>query len=302
MPKIELIHQLIKCKYALFALLFLASATLFCFSLPNTAFPLFSLASMKTLFLGGSAFFVARAFGMIVNQIVDCAIDKRNPRTKMRVLPAGLLSTKSSVLLLILCLILFLSFCWFFNPLCFILAVLATLLMIVYPYTKRFTFLCHWILGLVYYFAILMNFFAIAPVPSFSIFCMASLLGLSFGMIIAANDIIYAIQDLEFDRKEGLFSVPACFGTQFSIKMASANLAISALAYLFLGYFVLDRKVFYLCSFLPLAEIFRTIKRYTCINLSSPAELQQKFFLGNLSLGIAFLANMIGLFLLGGTS
>ena len=121
-------------------------------------------------------------------------------------------------------------------------------------------------------------------------------------MIIAANDIIYAIQDLEFDRKEGLFSVPACFGTQFSIKMASANLAISALAYLFLGYFVLDRKVFYLCSFLPLAEIFRTIKRYTCINLSSPAELQQKFFLGNLSLGIAFLANMIGLFLLGGTS
>lgn len=54
--------------------------------------------------------------------------------------------------------------------------------------------------------------------------------------------------------------------------------------------------------FLPLAEIFRTIKRYTCIHLSSPAELQQKFFLGNLSLGIAFLANMIGLFLLGGTS
>ncbi|QYC71515.1 UbiA family prenyltransferase [Chlamydia suis] len=302
MSKVIWIQQLINFKHAWFALLFLASSTVFYFSLPNPPFPLFSLDAIKTLILGGIAFFVARSLGMIVNQIVDCAIDKRNPRTQMRVLPAELLSIKHSMLLVFFCFILFVSFCWFFNPLCFILAVLVTLLMIVYPYTKRFTFLCHWILGLVYYFAILMNFFAIAPVPSFSIFCMASLLGLSFGMIIAANDIIYAIQDLEFDRKEGLFSVPACFGTQFSIKMASANLAISALAYLFLGYFVLDRMMFYLCSFLPLAEIFRTIKRYTCINLSSPAELQQKFFLGNLSLGIAFLANMIGLFLLGGTS
>jgi putative 4-hydroxybenzoate polyprenyltransferase len=302
MSKIILIQQLIKCKYALFALLFLASSTLFCFSLPNTSLPLFSLATMKILFLGGSAFFVARAFGMIVNQIVDCAVDKRNPRTKMRVLPAGLLSTKNSVLLLILCLVLFLSFCWFFNPLCFALAVLATLVMIIYPYTKRFTFLCHWILGSVYYLAILMNCFTIIPTPSFSLFCMASLLGVSFGMIIAANDIIYAIQDLEFDQKEGLFSIPARFGIKQSIKIASISLTISAIAYLLLGYFVPNKTVFYLCSLLPLAGILCTIKHYSLINLGSQSALQQKFFLGNLFLGITFLANMIGLFLLGGIS
>lgn len=302
MSKIVLIQQLIKCKYALFAALFLASSTLFCFSLPCTPFSLFSLGSIKTISLGGSAFFIARALGMIVNQVVDCAIDKRNPRTQSRVLPTELLSIKHSMLLLTLCLILFLSTCWLFNPLCFSLAVLSTLIMIIYPYTKRFTFLCHWILGLVYYLAILMNFFAIIETPSFSLFCMSSLLGISFGMIIAANDIIYALQDVEFDQKEGLFSIPARFGTKQAITIASANLIASAIAYLLIGYFVPNKTIFYLCSLVPLTGILRTIKHYSLIDPRAKSTLQQNFFLGNLSLGIAFFANMIGLFLLRGIS
>ncbi|MBQ8498344.1 UbiA-like polyprenyltransferase [Chlamydia sp.] len=302
MSRITLIAQLIKCKYALFALLFLASSTLFCFSLPDTPFPFFSLTSLNTLILGGCAFFVARALGMIVNQIIDCTIDERNPRTQLRVLPAKLLSIKFSIHLLIFCLVLFLSLCWLFNFLCFLFSILTTLVMIIYPYTKRFTFLCHWVLGFVYYLAILMNFFAIVGAPSFFLFGIASLLGISFGMIIAANDIIYAIQDIEFDQKEGLFSIPARFGAKQSIKIASANLIASAITYLFLGFFVPNRPIFYLCSLLPLVSIFRTLKYYSAINLNSQQTLQENFFFENFSLGIAFLVNMVGLFLLGGSS
>jgi 4-hydroxybenzoate polyprenyltransferase len=150
----------------------------------------------------------ARSAAMAFNRWLDRDVDALNPRTRMREIPAGVISPQAALRFVVLACVLFIATTYFINPLCFYLSPVALAVVLGYSYTKRFTWLCHLILGLG---------LALAPVGAYiaatghfgwiSIFY-----GLAVLLWTAGFDIIYALQDEEFDRENRLFSLPAHVG------------------------------------------------------------------------------------------
>ncbi len=162
----------------------------------------------------------ARTFAFTINRLADRYYDARNPRTQNRPLPQGKISPRTVWLLGLLSLAVFALAAWQLNS--FVLALLpgAVVLLAGYSYTKRFTWLSHWVLGLTDGMAAPGAWAAVTgsldhPAPW--------LLWLTVTFWMAGFDIIYACQDTEFDRAEGLHSVPARFGNALALKIAHAN-------------------------------------------------------------------------------
>ncbi len=150
----------------------------------------------------------ARSAAMTFNRLLDHQIDGRNPRTKMRQLPAGTLSRGFAWGFLILSSVVFFGAAWALNPLCFQLAPLALGIVCFYSYTKRFTSFSHIVLG-----------FALGIAPSAAWIAVRGSLDWRMLWLTAAVtfwtagfDVIYSCQDYEFDRREGLFSIPSRLG------------------------------------------------------------------------------------------
>ncbi|SFW00723.1 prenyltransferase [Chlamydia abortus] len=292
--QIKYFKQLLNIKYAVFSALFLSATTVFALTFPEIALG-FSEKGLSTILIGGCAFLCARTVGILVNQIIDHDIDKKNPRTAFRVLPAKKLSINFVFFITVLASLCFLVPCIFISKECSWLALFAILLMIIYAYAKRITYLCHWILGLIYYLAILMNFYALSSGPlSLKMFIIASLWGITAAMIIAANDIIYAIQDLEFDRAEKLYSIPACFGKAKAIRIASVCLLLSLLSYVAMAVLASFSKLGLILSLLPVFVIGKTIKNYYVLD-KKHVNLERCFFKGNIYLALSFFIVMISL-------
>jgi 4-hydroxybenzoate polyprenyltransferase len=155
----------------------------------------------------------ARTAAMGLNRLIDADIDRANPRTRGRAIPAGLLGKKSVALCSGAAAILFLFAAFRLNFLCFILSPLALFFLVLYSYCKRFTALSHVVLGLC---------LAAAPVGAWiavrgSLELSPVILGLAVLFWVAGFDILYALQDLEFDRSTGLRSIPARFGVRGSL-------------------------------------------------------------------------------------
>jgi 4-hydroxybenzoate polyprenyltransferase len=150
----------------------------------------------------------ARSAAMAFNRYLDRYFDARNPRTAIREIPRGIISPNSALRFVVFCCILFMFTCWFINPLCFYLSPVALFVILFYSYTKRFTAFCHIVLGIG---------LSLAPIGAFlAVTGRFELLPLLFsGAVIcwvSGFDIIYAMQDTDFDQSENLFSVPAEFG------------------------------------------------------------------------------------------
>lgn len=150
----------------------------------------------------------ARSAAMTFNRILDAEIDGRNPRTRMRHLPAGLLSRGFAWAFLLIASSIFLLAAGALNPLCLKLAPLALGIVFFYSFTKRFTSMSHLVLG-----------FALGIAPAAAWIAVRGSLDVRILWLTAAVtfwtagfDIIYACQDYEFDRREGLFSLPSRFG------------------------------------------------------------------------------------------
>jgi len=173
----------------------------------------------------------ARTCAMATNRVVDRWIDARNPRTARRHLPAGLLGVNALRLLAAAGAGLMLAAAAMLNPLCLALAPLALVFLVGYSYTKRFTWASHWILGFTDGIAAAGGWIAVtgafAP-PAF-------VLWLALTVWIAGFDIIYACQDVEVDRAQGLRSVPARFGVAPALALARVNHALTAAALAWLG-------------------------------------------------------------------
>jgi 4-hydroxybenzoate polyprenyltransferase len=154
------------------------------------------------------AMFAARSAAMAFNRLVDAKIDAENPRTKMRALPAGLVTTQFVVLFTAASIALFLFAAWQLNRLAFLLAPVALLVVLGYSFTKRFTWLAHLVLGLSLSIAPIGAAIAVEGRWNWRI------VPLSVAVICwtAGFDILYSLQDREFDVKAGLQSVPARFG------------------------------------------------------------------------------------------
>jgi len=150
----------------------------------------------------------ARSAAMGFNRFADRNIDAKNGRTKIREIPSGKISPRNAIVFVLVNCGLFIVTTWFINPVCFFLSPVALLVVLGYSYTKRFTALCHLVLGLglslapVGAYLAVTGEFAMEPV----------ILGIVVMTWVAGFDVIYALQDSEFDLENRLKSIPAFFG------------------------------------------------------------------------------------------
>ena len=155
----------------------------------------------------------ARSGAMALNRIIDAGIDARNPRTAQRHLPTGKVGAIEAWVLVIASFSLLIFSAWMLNPLCFFLSPVAIAFLVLYSYCKRFTVMAHLVLGLCLAAASLGAWIALRG----DIGWPAVNLGLAVLLWVAGFDIFYALQDMEFDREQGLYSIPARIGAEGSI-------------------------------------------------------------------------------------
>jgi 4-hydroxybenzoate polyprenyltransferase len=150
----------------------------------------------------------ARSAAMAFNRYLDRKFDTLNPRTAKREVPAGIITPQNALLYTIVNALLFCATTWFINMLCFYLSFVALFIILFYSYTKRITALCHLVLGLglslspIGAFLVVTGYFSWLPV----------LFSLAVLTWVSGFDIIYALQDEEFDRSNKLHSIPAAIG------------------------------------------------------------------------------------------
>ncbi|MGZ3754529.1 MAG: UbiA-like polyprenyltransferase [Mucilaginibacter sp.] len=182
----------------------------------------------------------ARNAAMAFNRYLDRDIDAKNPRTKQRDIPAGRISATSALIFTITNCLLFIGVTWFINPLCFFLSPVALLVVLGYSATKRFTALCHMVLGLglslapIGAYLVVTGQFALTPLFfSLAVLCWVS-----------GFDIIYAMQDEDFDRNENLHSIPAYLGKVNALRLSTALHIVSA-AFVIMPVFYIHPGVLY---------------------------------------------------------
>ena len=159
----------------------------------------------------------ARSAAMAFNRYIDRAFDEKNPRTKSREIPAGIISPNKALLYVIINSLLFVLAAYFINPICFYLSPVALLVVLGYSYTKRFTALCHFVLGLG---------LALAPIGAYlSVTGTFNMLPIWYSLAVitwvSGFDIIYAMQDVEIDKELQLNSIPNTLGKVHALQLSS---------------------------------------------------------------------------------
>lgn len=174
--------------------------------------------SARQLFWITVAMVGARSLAMALNRLIDAAIDARNPRTARREIPAGLLSRADVIAFAVASLIVFLVAVWQLAPITRWLWPIPVAGFVIYPYLKRFTWLCHPFLGAVDGLAPVGGWVAVTNHVDPTAF----LLGGAVALWIGGFDIIYATMDLEIDRSQGLHSIPRRFGVATALRITRA--------------------------------------------------------------------------------
>ncbi len=205
--RIKIILEMIKFEHTIFALPFaFTGAVLAAAGLPP----------WRTVFWITLAMVGARSAAMGFNRWADRKIDAANPRTKTRALPLGLVTPAQVVLFIIVSSALLVLAAYMLNPLSFSLSPVALAIVFFYSYTKRFTFLAHAFLGLAISGAPMGAWIAVTgrlELPTL-------VLGLAVLFWLVGFDILYALQDMDFDRQAGLHSVPQRFGVRTSLRIS----------------------------------------------------------------------------------
>lgn len=207
--KLKIFFEMIKIEHTLFALPFAYTGAL----LVDKRIPSGHDIVWITLAMVG-----ARTAAMSLNRIIDRSIDARNPRTAGRALPRGLLSSAEVWVYAAISFGLLLVSAYNLSPLAFKLFPVAVAVLVLYPYTKRFTWTCHLILGAALGLAPLGAWIAIANSVDLAPLLLAA--GVTFW--VAGFDIIYACDDYDFDRREGIYSIPARFGIKKGLLVSAA--------------------------------------------------------------------------------
>ncbi len=165
----------------------------------------------------------ARTIAMAMNRLVDRELDARNPRTAARALPRGLISPRAVVLITLIAFLFYELSAYELNTFVLMLSPLALIFLLSYHYTKRFTWLSHWVLGFTDGIAAPGAWAAVRG----SLDIIPILLWIAVTLWIGGFDLIYACQDVEVDRREGLKSVPAVFGIPTALTLARINHALT---------------------------------------------------------------------------
>ncbi|GAA2259768.1 4-hydroxybenzoate octaprenyltransferase [Streptomyces amakusaensis] len=256
------------------------------------ALPFAYIAALTAMFLdGGSiqwgtlllvtvAMVGMRTFAMACNRIIDREIDARNPRTAGRELVTGAVSVRSAWTGALIALAVFLGAAALLNPLCLMLAPVAAVPMVVYPYGKRFTHYPHAILGVAQAIGPIGAWLAVTGEWSWD----AVILGLAVGVWIGGFDLIFATQDVQADRAEGVLSVPARFGVPAALYGArGAHVVTTAL----LVWFALatDAGAFLWAGLVVVAVAF--CYEHTVVKPHDLSRLNRAFFTVNGFIGIS---------------
>lgn len=203
-----------------------------------------------TVYRGGPSFYDlfwitvamvgARTAALCLNRIIDRHIDRANPRTKDWVLPSGQLPVKMIWVLVVISFALLLFAASQLNPLCLYLSPLAVIILWLYSYTKRFTWLCHLFLGMAIGMGPIGAWFGVTGIFSW----IPVLIGAAVAFWVAGFDTMYACQDIEFDRQHGLHSIPARFGEKGAL-LFSALFHLLTIVFLLLTGIILQLGIWY---------------------------------------------------------
>ena len=216
----------------------------------------------------------ARNAAMAFNRYVDRNIDKLNPRTEQREIPAGKLSSRAAIFFVITNSLLFIATTWFINSLVFFLSPVALLVVLGYSYTKRFTFLCHFILGLG---------LALAPIGAYlSVTGKFDILPLIFSFIVllwtSGFDIIYALQDDEFDKGQLLNSIPVFTGKKNALIISGVLHFIAAVLIITAGLYADFDLWYWFGAVIFIALLFY---QHTIVKINDLSKVNLAFFTTN---------------------
>ncbi len=233
----------------------------------------------------------ARSGAMGLNRIIDREIDKLNPRTKGREIPTGKIKIFEASIFTIISFALMIFSAYQLNYLCLILSPLAIAIMFLYSYTKRFTWFSHFVLGLAISGAPIGAWIAVRG--TFDI----EIIPLAIGVIfwLAGFDILYALQDIDFDRKFGLYSIPQRFGIKKSLFLSKLFHTITVMMFIMTGV-VFNLGTFYWIGILIVIALL--VYEHSLIKPNDLSKLDIAFFNmnGYISLTVFFFTLISSIF------
>ncbi|WP_400163789.1 UbiA-like polyprenyltransferase [Brevibacillus sp. TJ4] len=282
--KLKIILEMIKFEHSIFALPFAFMGAVLGNIVVEGSWPTWMEIFWVTVAMVG-----ARSAAMSLNRLIDRVIDAKNPRTANRAIPAGLISVTEVTLFIVVSFLVMFAAAFQLNDLAVKLLPLAVFVLVLYSYTKRFTWMCHFILGVAIGFGPLGGWVATTgQVDAVGLILFASVLFWTAGF-----DIIYACQDADFDRKEGLYSMPSRFGVANALAVARLCHVITFIGLVSL-YVVADLSIWFLVGVLISGAIL--VYEHTLVKPTDLSKLDVAFFNMNGVLSVVmFVFTMIDL-------
>ena len=272
--KVRIFLEMIKVEHSLFVLPFAYLGLL----LGRRALP-----DLPTFFWVTVAMVSFRTMAMGANRLIDCRIDSLNPRTQNRALPAGLLKAPFVWGMTLFSLILFEASAFRLGRLCFLFSPVPVALAWFYPWTKRFTWFSHFVLGMILgiapYGAWLAGRRSFSWIPGF--------LMLGVAAWVAGFDMIYALQDVAFDREHDLFSFPARFGAETTLRITRLLHGVTVLSWIAAGWLAGCGPIYF--TGLGLVAFFLA-REHWLIRVFGLKKLEEAFFKMNVLVSISLFA------------
>lgn len=188
---------------------------------------------VRTFLLIITCMITARSAAMAFNRYLDRQFDAKNPRTAIREIPKGIISADSALRFVIINCIVFVAATFFINRLCFFLSPVALIVILFYSYTKRFTAFCHLVLGIGLSLAPIGAYLAVTG--SFAL--LPILFSLAVIFWVSGFDIIFALQDVDFDQSQKLYSIPSVMGVPKALRVSELLHLVSASCIVAAGFY-----------------------------------------------------------------
>lgn len=269
LKKLLIILEMIKFEHTIFALPFAFMGAVLGNIVLEDSWPTWWEIFWVTLAMVG-----ARSAAMTLNRLIDRFIDAQNPRTANRAIPAGLISVSEAIMFTVISFAMLFFAAFQLNDLAVTLLPLAVFVLILYSYTKRFTWLCHFVLGVAIGFGPLGGWIATTGEVNETAL-------LLFGTVLfwtAGFDILYACQDEEFDRREGLHSIPSRFGIARALLISRACHVLTTIGLLAI-YLTADLSVWFLVGAVISALIL--VYEHSLVKPHDLSKLNMAFFTMN---------------------
>jgi len=271
--KLKLYSELLKLEHTIFALPFGLASLLILYKI----FPSWG----KILYILG-ALVSARTLGMAFNRLIDKPFDEKNPRTSMWPHAQGLVKDWEIKLIILISSFLFIFFCYKINFLALLLSPIVIFFLFIYPFAKRFTYFPHLFLGLVYFLIPI----AIDIALNENVSLIAIFLAGAMACWVSSFDILYSLQDIEFDKKVGLKSIPVKFGIKNALRLAKFLHLITFFLLLLTGYFYPKTTWIYFVGLILIA-IFLTYE-HSLLKENDLSKINKAFFTVNGFISIIF--------------